>query len=224
MATGCISVGVVEDNDGLRRSLERLLNHAPGMKCVGVWSRGEAALTQLGVVRPDVVLMDINLPGMSGIECTARLKSLCPETHVVMVTVYEDADSIFRALKAGACGYLLKRAASDEIIEAIKDVRGGGSPMTSEIARKVVRAFQSPPPDKATATAVSVREREILELISQGFANKEIADKLSISYQTLKVHMKNIYEKLHVHSRTEVVLKYMSEKSVATPGPIPNPR
>jgi DNA-binding NarL/FixJ family response regulator len=141
-----ILVAVVEDNPGLRRSLQRLLAHAPGLKCVGAWERAEAALDQITLLKPDVVLMDINLPGMSGIEATARVKADSPNTQIVMVTVYEDTDSIFRALKAGACGYLLKRASSQEIIEAIRDVQVGGSPMTSEIARKVVRAFQGPPP------------------------------------------------------------------------------
>jgi DNA-binding NarL/FixJ family response regulator len=205
-------VAVVEDNAGLRRSWQRLLTHAPGMQCVGAWGSGELALPQLAALRPDVVLMDINLPGMSGIECTARLKASCPATQVVMVTVYEDTDSIFRALKAGACGYLLKRATSDEMIAAINEVRTGGAPMTSEIARKVVHAFQAPAPDPGASVALSAREREILDLLSQGFANKEIADRLNIAYQTVKVHLKHIYEKLHVRSRTEALLKYMSDK------------
>ena len=210
-----ISVAVVEDNPGLRRSLQRLLAHAPGMKCVGAWESAELALVQLPALMPEVVLIDINLPGASGIEATARVKALSPNTQVVMVTVYEDTDSIFRALKAGACGYLLKRASSNEIIEAIRDVRTGGSPMTSEIARKVVRAFQGPPPEHAASAVLSAREREILEMLSQGFVNKEIADKLSISYQTVKVHMKHIYEKLHVRSRTEALIKFIADKGAA---------
>jgi DNA-binding NarL/FixJ family response regulator len=209
-----MQVAVVEDNAGLRRSWQRLLSVAPNMKCVGAWESGEAALQHLNALRPDVVLMDINLPGMSGIECTARLKAANPAVQVVMVTVYEDTDSIFRALKAGACGYLLKRATSAEIISAINEVRTGGAPMTSEIARKVVHAFQAPAADSGAAVALSAREREILDLLSQGFANKEIADRLNIAYQTVKVHLKHIYEKLHVRSRTEALLKYMSDKSV----------
>jgi DNA-binding NarL/FixJ family response regulator len=209
------SVGIVEDNLGLRRSLERLLLQAPGMKCLGAWADAQSALKQLPALAPDVVLMDINLPGMNGIECTGKLRALLPNTQVVMVTVYEDTESIFKALKAGASGYLLKRASSNEILEAICDVRSGGSPMTSEIARKVVHAFREPPPDQASAAVLSAREREILELVTQGFANKEIADKLQISYNTVKVHNKNIYEKLHVRSRTEVVLKFMADKGAA---------
>jgi DNA-binding NarL/FixJ family response regulator len=210
-----ILVAVVEDNPGLRRSLQRLLAHAPGLKCVGAWERAEAALDQITLLKPDVVLMDINLPGMSGIEATARVKADSPNTQIVMVTVYEDTDSIFRALKAGACGYLLKRASSQEIIEAIRDVQVGGSPMTSEIARKVVRAFQGPPPAHDSSAVLSTREREILEMLSRGYVNKEIADKLSISYQTVKVHMKHIYEKLHVRSRTEALIKFMADRGPA---------
>jgi DNA-binding NarL/FixJ family response regulator len=207
-----ILVAVVEDNPGLRRSLQRLLAHAPGLKCIGAWDCAESAFDPIAQMKPDVVLMDINLPGLSGIEATARVKAESPGTQVVMVTVYEDTDSIFRALKAGACGYLLKRASSQEIIEAIRDVQVGGSPMTSEIARKVVRAFQGPPPEHDTSAVLSAREREILELLSRGYVNKEIADKLSIAYQTVKVHLKHIYEKLHVRSRTEALIKFMADK------------
>jgi DNA-binding NarL/FixJ family response regulator len=216
---GLTSVAVVEDNVGLRRSLVRLVSRAPGFRCVGSWVDGESALRELPYALPDVVLMDINLPGMSGIECTAALKKQCPQTQVIMVTVYEDTESIFRALKAGACGYLLKRASTQEILGAINDVRQGGAPMTSEIARKVVAAFQEPAGDPATTATLSAREQEILELLSQGFVNKEIASRLDISYQTVKVHMKHIYEKLHVRSRTEALIKFMGDKSGHPPGP-----
>ena len=160
--------------------------------------------------------MDINIPGMDGIDCTAQLKAICPETQVIIVTVYEDNESIFRALQAGACGYMLKRASSAEILDAISEVRGGGAPMTSEIARKVVHAFQKPAPQPGTRTELSQRENEILELLSQGFANKEIADRLSISYQTVKVHVKHIYEKLHVRSRSEALMKFVTDKNLGT--------
>ena len=209
-------VGIVEDNAGLRRSLLRLVNHAPGMCCAGAWEDGASALAELPALKPEVVLMDINMPGMSGIQCTAELKQLCPDTQVIMVTVYEDADSVFRALQAGACGYMLKRASSAEILDAISEVRGGGAPMTSEIARKVVHAFQKPAPQPGTRTELSQRENEILELLSQGFANKEIADRLSISYQTVKVHVKHIYEKLHVRSRSEALMKFVTDKNLGT--------
>jgi DNA-binding NarL/FixJ family response regulator len=214
------TVGVVEDNAGLRRSLERLLRSAPGLRCVGTWADGETALAQVVALQPDVVLMDINLPGMSGIECTAALKRDCPRSQVIMVTVYEDTESIFRALQAGACGYLLKRAPSAEILEAIAEVRNGGAPMTGEIARRVVEAFQMPAPADAATVVLSSREHELLALLSQGFSNKEIADKLDIAYQTVKVHLKHIYEKLHVRSRTEALLKFMGEQGSPAARPV----
>jgi DNA-binding NarL/FixJ family response regulator len=209
---GQIGVGLVEDNAGLRRSLTRLINHATGMRCVGAWAEGKSALVELPMFQPNVVLMDINMPGMSGIECTARLRELCPATQVIMVTVYEDAENVFSALQAGACGYLLKRSTSAEILDAINEVRCGGAPMTSEIARKVVHAFQKPTAHSGQKVELSQRENEILALLSQGFANKEIADKLSISYQTVKVHVKHIYEKLHVRSRSEALMKFVSDQ------------
>ena len=217
---GQIGVAVVEDNPGLRRSLTRLISHAPGMRCVGAWPEGKSALIEMPALKPDVVLMDINMPGLNGIECTAQFKQLCPASQVIMVTVYEDADSVFRALQAGACGYLLKRSSSAEILDAISEVRSGGAPMTSEIARKVVHAFQKPAAPAGAKVELSQREQEILELLSQGFANKEIADKLNISYQTVKVHVKHIYEKLHVRSRSEALMKFISDqgRAIAVPG------
>jgi DNA-binding NarL/FixJ family response regulator len=218
---GQIGVAVVEDNAGLRRSLTRLISHATGMRCVGAWADGKSALIEMPALKPDVVLMDINMPGMNGIECTAQFKQICPASQVIMVTVYEDAENVFRALQAGACGYLLKRSSSSEILDAVSEVRGGGAPMTSEIARKVVHAFQKPAARPGTNVELSQREQEILELISQGFANKEIADKLSISYQTVKVHVKHIYEKLHVRSRSEALMKFVSDKNLTTGTPRP---
>ena len=213
------SVGVVEDDAGLRRSFTRLISHAPGLRSIGSWADGKAALNEMARLKPDVVLMDINMPGMSGIECTARLKQLSPDTQVIMVTVYDDADNIFRALQAGACGYLLKRTASAGILEAIREVREGGAPMTLQIARKVVHAFQQPAAPAGPTVELTPREREILEHISQGFSDKEIADKLNISYYTVRVHVKHTYEKLHVRSRTEAMKLLISEKgySVGVP-------
>lgn len=206
------TVALVEDSAPLRRNLERMLRRAPGVRCICSCGTAEAALEQIPRSRPDVVLMDINLPGASGIECTARLKSQLPAMQVIMLTVYEDTASIFSALKAGACGYLLKRSSPAEILEAVTTVQTGGAPMTSEIARKIVMTFQSPAPGAGEAATLSLREQEILDLLSQGKVSKEIADHLAISYHTVRVHTKHIYEKLHVRSRSEAVLKFMADK------------
>jgi DNA-binding NarL/FixJ family response regulator len=163
--------------------------------------------------------MDIHLPGASGIECTARLKQILPDLQVIMLTVYEDSESIFNALKAGACGYLLKRSTPAEILEAIGNVRAGGAPMTSEIARKVVAAFHKPAPDKTESAILSSREQQILELLSQGRLSKEIADHLNISFHTVRVHLKHIYEKLHVRSRAEAAFKFMAQSGKAPTRP-----
>lgn len=222
---GQIAVAVVEDNSGLRRSLTRLINLATGMRCVGAWQDGKSALIEMPALKPDVVLMDINMPNMSGIECTARFKQICPATQVVMVTVYEDTESVFSALQAGACGYLLKRSAPETIIEAIREARDGGSPMTSQIARKVVDVFQKNAAPSMTGVELTPREKEVLELFAKGFVNKEVADKLNISYQTVKGYTKTIYEKLHVHSRSEALMKFVANKGLSVdvpPGPLPN--
>ena len=209
------TVALVEDSAPLRRNLERMLRRAPGVRCVCACGSAEEALEQIPRHKPDVVLMDINLPGASGIECTARLKTQLPAMQVIMLTVYEDTTSIFSALKAGACGYLLKRSSPGEILEALATVQNGGAPMTSEIARKIVMTFQTPAPAAGEAATLSAREQEILALLSQGKVSKEIADRLAISYHTVRVHTKHIYEKLHVRSRSEAVLKYMSDKGGA---------
>ncbi len=211
------TVGIIEDNPGLRRSLVRIISRAPNLKLVGDWPDGELALPALEKLCPQIVLMDINLPGMSGIECTAALKRFSPDTQVIIVTVYEDTDSIFRALRVGACGYVLKRAYSAEILEAIAEVLHGGAPMTSEIARRLVDAFREPQPEAPTRSELSVREKEILNLVALGFANKEIGGKLNISYLTVRVHLRRIYEKLHVRSRTEALLKYLQEQGSLLP-------
>lgn len=207
------TVALVEDSAAMSRNLERMLRRAPDVRCVCVCNSAEEALVKIPQHKPDVVLMDINLPGASGIECTARLKFQLPAMQVIMLTVYEDTVSIFNALKAGACGYLLKRAAPSEILEALATVQNGGAPMTSEIARKIVMTFQSPPPDPVEATVLSARELEILELLSRGKVSKEIAEVLNISYHTVRVHTKHIYEKLHVRSRSEAMVKYMAERN-----------
>jgi DNA-binding NarL/FixJ family response regulator len=169
---------------------------------------GEAALDKLPALKPQVVLMDLNLPQMSGIDCIRRLKELLPATQIIVLTVYEDSEHIFRALKAGACGYLLKRSDPDEVLDAVKDAREGGAPMSSQIARRVVLSFHEPSP-AAETTSLTERETEILSLLSKGFANKEIADKMQISVPTVRTHLRHIYEKLHVRSRTEAIIKYL---------------
>ena len=212
---GQIGVAVVEDNPGLRRSLTRLINLETGMRCLGAWPDGKFALIEMPALKPDVVLMDIHMPGMSGIECTARFKQICPHTQVVMVTVYEDTESVFSALQAGACGYLLKRSAPEKIIEAIREARDGGSPMTSQIARKVVDVFQKNAAPSGAGVELTQREREVLELFAKGYVNKEVADKLNISYQTVKGYTKSLYEKLHVHSRSEALMKFVANKGMS---------
>ena len=213
------TVALVEDSAPMRRNLERMLRRAPGVRCVCACGSAEEALEQIPRHKPDVVLMDINLPGASGIECTTRLKVQLPAMQVIMLTVYEDTTSIFSALKAGACGYLLKRSSPGEILEALTTVQNGGAPMTSEIARKIVMTFQTPAPSAGAAATLSAREQEILDLLSQGKVSKEIADRLAISYHTVRVHTKHIYEKLHVRSRAEAVLKFMADKG----GPVTSP-
>ena len=208
-----IKVGLVEDSEQLRRQLKHLLSRAPGVKCVCDCGSAEEAFQKIPAATPDVVLMDVNLPGISGIGCTARLKQQMPALQVIMLTVYEDGENIFNALKAGACGYLLKRSSPAEILDAVTSVRQGGVPMTGEIARKVIMTFQTPPAVGVEQVALSSREQEILELLSQGLLNKEIADRLSISYHTVKVHLKHVYDKLHVRSRAEAMLKFMGDKT-----------
>jgi DNA-binding NarL/FixJ family response regulator len=204
-------VAVVEDNAALGAALEQIVDSGPGFRCVGVWTTAEKALAEIPAVAPDVVLMDIHLPGMNGIEATARLKQQFPELPVIMVTVYRDHDKIFQALKAGACGYLLKRSTPAEIRRAIFDVRAGGAPMSAEIARRVVETFHAPPQASVGEESnLSRRQREILELLSTGLANKEIADRLGLSTETVRVHLKHIYDKLHVRCRTEAAAKYLS--------------
>jgi DNA-binding NarL/FixJ family response regulator len=205
-----ITVALVEDSRTIRESLRRIINDTPGLHCGWAVGSAEEALAQAPRARPEVILMDIHLPNMSGIECTARIKEIVPETDVIMLTVYEDNDKIFKALQAGACGYLLKRTQPDRLIQAIQDVRNGGAPMTSEIARRLVETFQHPRSASAVPSIeLSRREREILELVSGGYGNKEIAEQLSIGLETVRHHLKRIYEKFHVHSRSEAVVKFM---------------
>jgi DNA-binding NarL/FixJ family response regulator len=209
--SGCTSirVSVVEDDARVRASLARLIDGAPGFRCVSQHASAESALEELPAVRPDVVLMDINLPGLSGVECVRRLKTIVPDVQVVMLTVYEDTDLIFAALAAGATGYLLKRTPPDELLGGIRDVHRGGSPMTGHIARKVVRSFQDAEVGQ-DEDVLSPREREVLDHLAQGYLYKEIAARLAISYDTVHTYVRRIYEKLQVHSRTEAVAKHLT--------------
>jgi DNA-binding NarL/FixJ family response regulator len=205
-----VKIAIVEDNKTTRESLDAIVNLAPDFRCVCVCESAEEALTAVPACNPDVVLMDIQLPKMSGVECVARLKELLPATQVIMVTVYQDPERIYRALRAGASGYLLKRASPDQVLNAIRDVQQGGVPMSAEIARKVIGYFQSQPVAGPEVEKLSPRELEILNLIAPGFSNKEIADRLNISIESVRWHLKNIYHKLHVHSRTEAAMKLRS--------------
>ena len=204
-----IAVAIVEDSEQVRTTLERVINRAEGFRCVGTHANGESAVETLPQEQPDVVLMDINLPGINGVECVRRLKPLLPNTQVIMLTVYEDTENIFNALAAGATGYLLKRTPRAELLEAIRDVRRGGSPMTTHIARKVVQSFQQTAAAAPPTDNLSQREQEVLDLLSQGFLYKEIAEKLGISYETVHTYIRRIYEKLQVRTRTEAVAKFL---------------
>ncbi len=204
-----ITVSIVEDNDQLRGTLARVISRAEGFRCLSQYPNAEAALESLPKERPNVVLMDINLPGMNGVECVRRLKPLLPESQVVMLTAYEDTENIFNSLAAGASGYLLKRTSSAELLAAIKDVQKGGSPMTTHIARKVVQSFQKAGASPHPTENLSAREQEVLDCLSRGFLYKEIAEKLGISYETVHTYIRRIYEKLQVRTRTEAVAKFL---------------
>ena len=204
-----LTVAIVEDNKDFRSTLARCVDEAPGYRCVCDCGTSEEALQKLPRLLPDVVLMDIHLPNMSGVECTRRLKELCPSIQILMLTVYEDNERVFGALKAGAGGYLLKRADPAEILRAIQDVKQGGAPMSSQIARRVVQSFRENPGNSTKTDKLSAREEEILQQLSKGYSSKEIADRLSVSVNTVRTHLQHIYEKLHVRSRTEAVVKFL---------------
>ena len=206
-----IRIAVVEDDKTVREGLRMLLDVSPGYSCVAAFSNGEDALAGLPNVLPDVVLMDINLPGINGIECILKIKEQELPILFIMLTVFEDADAIFRSLSAGACGYLLKNTPPAKLLDAIQDVHRGGSPMSGEIARKVVQSFQHTVEKPDTSTSLTKREDEILGLLSQGYFYKEIANSLSISVETVRTHIRNIYEKLQVRTRTEAILKYLKK-------------
>jgi DNA-binding NarL/FixJ family response regulator len=203
-----IKVGLVEDNKTVREGFETLLNRTPGFQCVCACSTVAEALKKIPKAQPDVVLMDIQLPDATGVECTEKIKQQMPAVHIVVVTVYEDSERIFQALRAGACGYLLKRAQPEKVLAAIQEAYEGGVPMTPEIARKVIAQFRGQAAAAQQVESLSDREREVLELVMHGLGNKAIADRLGVTMAAVKWHLQHIYEKLHVHSRTEAALKF----------------
>ncbi len=202
-----VRVALVEDDPAVRSGLHLLLDNSDSCQCVGAFASGEEALEGLPALKPDVVLMDINLPGMSGIDCIRRLKSSNPALQIMMLTVFEDHDRIFQSLSAGASGYLLKQTPPAKLLEAIKELHQGGSPMSTQIARRVVEAFRKPAPSQDNSSGLSPREREIIALLAKGYLYKEIADQLRLSVETIRTHVHNTYEKLHVRTRTEAVMK-----------------
>ena len=204
-----ISVSIVDDEKKLCKSIATFLNGSTGFRCVSIYGSAEAALKHLPSDRPDVVLMDINMAGMDGIECVRRLKILAPQIQILMLTVYEDTEQIFEALTAGATGYLLKRLEPEELLQAIRDVHSGGSPMSNSIARKVVASFQEANRVGEKQNLLSPREQSVLDCLAKGLAYKQIGDQLDISINTIRTHLRHIYEKLHVQSRTEAVAKYL---------------
>jgi DNA-binding NarL/FixJ family response regulator len=205
------TVVIVEDDRGLREQLVQILESASDIKCLGAFMSGEDALPKILEKRPDVVLMDIKLPGMSGIQCVAEIKKMVPEMQIIMVTIYEDSERIFRALKAGANGYLVKSSPPEQLIEAIRDAYKGGAPMSSHIARKVVQHFHLLGPSVQEAENLSPREREVLDLLAMGFIYKEIGSKLNIGPETVRTYVKNICQKMHVRSRLEAVARHRTE-------------
>jgi DNA-binding NarL/FixJ family response regulator len=204
-----IKVAIVDDDEGIRGSLSALIKRSKELKLTGEFANAENALAEIPKNLPDVVLMDINLPGMKGYDCVRRLKTAHPAVQFLMLTVYEDSDSLFSSLRAGASGYLLKRTASVRLLEAIKDVFEGGAPMSPQLARRVVQFFSTPATQNTELAKLTNAEREFLDQLAKGYAYKEIADKMGISIDTVRSYVRTVYEKLHVHSRTEAVVKYL---------------
>lgn len=213
-AAKIIAVAIVEDDAGLRRTLRKSLEDSAGTCCVGAVSSAEEAIEKLPALRPDVVLMDVNLPGASGVQCVERLAPLLPKTHFIMLTVFDDTEVVFQSLAAGAIGYLTKPVTEERLLEAIRDVYAGGAPMTSSIARRIVQAFRKPAADPRSAIeeALAPREQEVLKLLAKGYLQKEISDQLGISFPTVRTLTARIYSKLHVHSRSQAVAKYLGEE------------
>jgi RNA polymerase sigma factor (sigma-70 family) len=204
-----ITVAIVEDTEIIRESLKALISGTEGFECVGVFGNAEDAIAQIPLVCPDIILMDIGLPGISGIECVRKLKTRCSKTQYLMCTIFEDDENIFEALKAGATGYILKKTSPAKIIESIAELHNGGSPMSGQIARRVIQAMHQPKKNEALES-LTERETEILQLLAKGFRYKEISDQLNISAATVRTHIHNTYEKLQVQSRTDALNKAFS--------------
>ncbi len=204
-----IKVALVEDDEGIRTSLGALIRRAPALRLAGDYPDAETALKEIPSHPPDVVLMDINLPGMNGVECVRQLKIAAPAVQFLMLTVYEDSESLFNSLKAGASGYLLKRTASAKLLEAIREVHAGGSPMTPQLARRLVQFFSQPAQAASPVVHLTSGEKEFLDQLAKGYAYKEIAERMDISIDTVRSYVRTVYDKLHVHSRTEAVVKYL---------------
>jgi DNA-binding NarL/FixJ family response regulator len=201
-------VAIVEDSRSTRQSLEAVINLSPDYRCICACASAEEALRELPKHQPEIVLMDIHMPGMSGVKCVPLLKNLLPQVRVIMITVYRNPDLIFGALRAGACGYLLKRSSPDQVLSAIREAQEGGAPMTGEIARQVIAYFQNQTVAESEVEKLTSREREVLEFLAKGYSNKEIAARLSVSVPAIRWHLTHIYQKLHVQSRTQAVSKY----------------
>ena len=207
-----IRVLVVEDDPGIQVSLKQLIERTPGLDLVGVFRDGETALREAASCKPDVVIMDINLPGMNGVDCVRQLKPKLGSSQFMMLTVYEDSELLFNSLMAGATGYLLKRTNAAKLVEAIRDIHQGGSPMTPAVARRVVHFLTRNSPEKSRIQELTEREHQCLEQLAKGYRYKEVAHNLEISMDTVRSHIRSIYEKLQVHSRTEAVVKFLAHK------------
>ncbi|MGH7953106.1 MAG: response regulator [Limisphaerales bacterium] len=207
-----IAISIVEDQHDMRESLVEWLGHAPGLRCVGAHATAEDALRNIPAENPDVVLMDINLTGMNGIQCVARLKERLPGILVLMLTTYDEGDLIFDSLRAGANGYLLKNMPQEELAKAVQQVHAGGAPMSLQIARKVINYFHRSQKPSSELEQLTHREHEILKLLAKGYMYKEIADHLAISMSTVRTHVSAVYEKLHIHSRTEAAMKFVGHE------------
>jgi DNA-binding NarL/FixJ family response regulator len=204
-----ITFAIVEDDMPTRQAILSLLSGEKQFRCLAAYGTGEEAITGIGAKAPDVILVDINLPGMNGIECVTRLKAGAPTLQVLMLTTYEDSDKIFRSLRAGAAGYLLKKCIAEDLVSAIEQVHAGGAPMSMPVARKVVAHFHESASAGSELAQLTARENQILELLASGCLYKEIGDRLGISFSTVRAHLRNIYEKLHVQSRTEATVKFL---------------